>query len=73
MKGLSDTARSRFAMSTEWGKMEIVSVIDPIGTSEAELGSLPPAMASLFEGLFGDGLIVFRSHRSPYAAGEQGT
>ena len=72
MKGLSDTARSRFAMSTEWGKMEIVSVIDPIGTSEAELGSLPPAMASLFEGLFGDGLIVFRSHRSPYAAGEQG-
>ncbi len=27
-KGLSDTARSRFALSTEWGKLEMVSVID---------------------------------------------
>src|SRR6185295_14899948 len=27
-KGLSDTARSRFTMSTEAGKLEVVSVID---------------------------------------------
>lgn len=28
MRGLSDTARSRFAMSTEYGKLEVVSVIE---------------------------------------------
>ena len=27
-QGLSDACRSRFAMSTEWGKLEVVSVID---------------------------------------------
>jgi lysine 2,3-aminomutase len=30
-KGLSDTARSRFVMSTEWGKLEVVSVTDDGG------------------------------------------
>jgi lysine 2,3-aminomutase len=28
-KGLSDGARSRFVMSTEWGKLEVVSVTEP--------------------------------------------
>jgi L-lysine 2,3-aminomutase len=60
-KGLSDTARSRFSMSTEWGKLEIVSVID---------GPQPgaPAVASpAISNVFADGLVVMKMHRSPLA------
>ncbi|MCM5680598.1 hypothetical protein M8A51_13780 [Schlegelella sp. S2-27] len=63
-KGLSDTARSRFAMSTEWGKLEVVSVIDGPGddaTCTADIG-----------GVFGDGLVVMKVHRSPFSADSQG-
>ncbi|HBH27031.1 MAG TPA: hypothetical protein DDX54_06490 [Rhodospirillaceae bacterium] len=38
MRGLSDTARSRLAMSTEWGKMEIVSVTGPGGAGSLAEG-----------------------------------
>lgn len=56
-KGLSDTARSRFAMSTEAGKLEVVSVIDgPLRGTHA----------------FDDGLVVMKVHRSPASAGTQG-
>lgn len=60
-KGLSDTARSRFAMSTEWGKLEVVSVIDGGEHVQDELA-----------GLFGDGLVVMKVHRSPASAHSQG-
>ncbi len=65
-RGLSDTARSRFAMSTEWGKLEVVSVIDgPVRSGE---GIVAPDIASVFA----DGLVVMKLHRSPAAAESQG-
>ncbi len=70
MKGLSDTARSRFSMSTEWGKMEIVSVIDGIKIPDDQ--AMPGVMQLMLNELFGDGLVVFRSHRSPFEAESQG-
>ena len=61
-KGLSDTARSRFAMSTEWGKMEVVSVIDgPLSRS-----------AQAVAGVFSEGVVVMKVHRSPFSASSQG-
>ncbi|MGB0718920.1 MAG: hypothetical protein ACPGRX_00505 [Bdellovibrionales bacterium] len=72
MKGLSDTARSRFCMSTEWGKMEIVSVIEPIDLPKDELAALPGSLGTILQTLLGDGLVVFKSHRSPFEAETQG-
>jgi len=71
MKGLSDTARSRFAMSTEWGKMEIVSVIEGMNIEQGE-DDLPAGINQLINSLFKDGLIIFRTHRSPYSANSLG-
>jgi L-lysine 2,3-aminomutase len=59
-KGLSDTARSRFAMSTEAGKLEVVAVIDAPAADEEDPGA------------FGEGLVVMKVHRSPFSAGTQG-
>jgi L-lysine 2,3-aminomutase len=59
-RGLSDAARSRFTMSTEAGKLEVVSVIDG------------PAADELAPGLFGQGLVVLKVHRSPFSADSQG-
>lgn len=72
MKGLSDTARSRFSMSTEWGKMEVVSVIDPLTEDTTDFDVLPLALQVALKELVGDGLVVFRSHRSPHEARSQG-
>ncbi len=69
MKGLSDTSRSRFSMSTEWGKMEVVSVIDPIKIPEDQ--AMPGVMQLMMNELFGDGLVIFRIHRSPHEAESQ--
>ncbi len=70
MKGLSDTARSRFSLSTEWGKLEVVSVIDPIKIPQD--AAMPGVMQMMLNELFGEGLIIFRSHRSPFEAESQG-
>ncbi len=71
MKGLSDTCRSRFAMSTEWGKMEVVSILDPM-TLPADRSALPGRLHHVLDELLTDGLIVFKSHRSPHEAESQG-
>lgn len=68
MRGQSDTARSRFAMSTEWGKMEIVSVIDPLTDDTPMFDALPMAIQMTLKELLRDGLIVFKCHRSPHEA-----
>ena len=61
-KGLSDGSRSRFAMSTEAGKLEVMSVTAAAPTmSETGAGAL-----------FGDSLVVFKIHRSPFEALSQG-
>ena len=68
-KGLSDAARSRFAMSTEWGKLEVISVTDGMPSDTAlPLAEGQPAAA---QALFGDGLVIMKVHRSPFAAHSQ--
>jgi len=56
--GLSGIERSRFALSTEAGKMELVSVIEGDERLAALGGPLGEALA--------DGLVIFRLHRTPY-------
>ena len=68
MKGLSDACRSRFIMSTKWGKMEIVSVIDGIKLPKKKAGNLPDGLKEALA----DGFIIFKSYRSPYHAEDQG-
>ncbi len=72
MKGLSDTARSRFSMSTSWGKMEIISIIDKISENTLDFDTLPIALQVAIKELLGDGLIIFKIHRSPHEARSQG-
>lgn len=72
MKGISDTSRSRFSMSTEWGKMEIVSKIDPLSHDTPHLDALPPSIRAAMIELLGDGLTIFKSYRSPAEATTQG-
>ncbi len=72
MKGISDTARSRFALSTEWGKMEVISIIDPISDDTIDFNLLPLALRTAVKELLSDGLIIFKFHRSPHHARSQG-
>lgn len=55
---LSGIERSRFALSTEAGKMEVVGMTDPQPQLRGLAGPLGKALA--------DGLIIFRLHRTPY-------
>lgn len=56
--GLSGIERSRFALSTEAGKMELVSVIDGDERMRGRFDGLGDVLA--------DGVVVFRLHRTPY-------
>ena len=58
--GLSGIERSRFALSTEAGKMELVSVIEGDERLRSLGGELGEALA--------DGIVVFRLHRTPFEA-----
>ena len=69
-RGLSDTARSRFAMSAERGKMEILSVMEPMPKETLE--ALTPAQREVLEPILGQGLVMFKVHRSPHSASSQG-
>ncbi len=62
--GLSGIEKSRFSMSTEEGKMEVIGVIDQVDTQKLGLDQNHP-FANLISELFGDGLIVFKMHRTP--------
>lgn len=72
MRGLSDAVRSRFSMSTEWGKMEVVSVIEGMNADMPLMALLPLEVRNLLKGLLADGLVVFKVHRSPHEARTQG-
>lgn len=63
-KGLSGIEKSRFAMSTEWGKLEVVSVIDGFDPKKFGL-TLGKEATHLLSRLIGDGLAVFKLHRTP--------
>jgi len=56
---LSGIERSRFALSTQAGKMEMVGMTEPAPQLRGLGGPLGDALA--------DGLVVFRQHRSPHA------
>ena len=57
--GLSGIERSRFALSTEAGKMELVSVIE----GDERLAHLPGPLGEAMA----DGIVVFRLHRTPHS------
>jgi hypothetical protein len=57
--GLSGIERSRFALSTEAGKMELVAVIE----GDERLSHLPGPLGEAMA----DGIVVFRLHRTPHA------
>lgn len=63
MKGLSDTAKSRFVMSAENGKLEIVSVTDELPKEISE--QIPADKKEAVKALLGDGIIVYKVYRSP--------
>lgn len=63
-KGLSGIEKSRFAMSTEAGKLEVVSVIDGLNLKEFGV-NLPKEIEQVVNALFADGLVVFKLHRTP--------
>jgi L-lysine 2,3-aminomutase len=69
-KGISDGGRSTLAMSTEWGKLEVTSVTG--GYEDLAKADLPKEAAAIAGALFGEGLIIMRVHRSPFAANTQG-
>jgi hypothetical protein len=69
-RGLSGTERTRFSMSTEWGKVEIVGKFD-FSSIEKVLGeenlSAPVQFAiHALRKLFGNKFVVFRIVRAPY-------
>jgi len=70
-KGLSGIEKSRFAMSTEWGKMEVISMIDAANIKQLAKG-MPKDAQKFAEEMFGKGLIFFKIMRSPHGASTQG-
>lgn len=63
-KGLSGIEKSRFCMSTEDGKLEVVSIIDK--PDFAKLGiELPEEAQRVVDSIFGEGLVIFKAHRTP--------
>jgi hypothetical protein len=70
-KGLSGIEKSRFAMSTEWGKMEVISMIDA-----PDFDKIAPQLGQeardALKAVFGEGLIFFKMLRSPHGAETQG-
>lgn len=71
MKGVADSSRSRFVMSTEWGKIEVVSMIKGSGITDC-VNNISEITNSKVKTLLAKGLIVFKIHRSPYSATSQG-
>lgn len=63
-KGLSGIEKSRFAMSTEAGKLEVVSIIDAPNLDELQF-NLPEGAKEWIQSIIGDGLIIMKLHRTP--------
>jgi hypothetical protein len=68
-KGLSDGSRSRFAMAAEAGKAEVVAVTDSCPDLSGKEQADGAAAAT---GVFDEGLVIMKMHRSPAEAGAQG-
>ena len=63
-KGLSGIEKSRFCLSTEDGKLEVISVIKKPDLEELGV-DLPAEAQAILNAVIGDGLVVFKSHRVP--------
>lgn len=63
--GLSGIEKSRFSMSTEYGKLEVVSVIEKLDLQRYGV-EVPAVVQQTLDALLGDGLIVMKIHRTPY-------
>jgi lysine 2,3-aminomutase len=67
-RGLTALGRSRFVLSTEWGKLEVAGVVDDIPPDAAFRGTDGSENWSRFE----SGIVVFKIHRSPGFGESQG-
>ncbi|HJN37459.1 MAG TPA: hypothetical protein QF353_01630 [Gammaproteobacteria bacterium] len=72
MKGVADSSRSRFVMSTESGKIEVISMIKGSEASQYINKKSVGLKNKKLEQLVKDGIIVFKVHRSPHSATTQG-
>jgi len=63
-KGLSGIEKSRFCMSTESGKLEVVSVIDAPDFKKLGI-DLPEEVENVVQSIFGQGLVILKAHRTP--------
>lgn len=63
-KGLSGIEKSRYCMSTEEGKLEVVAIVDGLDVN-AFGDAVPDAVKQAFGALLGEGFVVFKFHRSP--------
>lgn len=70
-KGLSGIEKSRFVMSTEWGKMDVIGMMDAPDIERLS-ADMPADAKALAKELFGEGLIFFKIMRSPHGASTQG-
>jgi lysine 2,3-aminomutase len=64
--GLSGIEKSRFAMSTEEGKLEVIGTVDPYDFDALNIPA-PTELKRFVKELMGEGLIIFKMHRTPYA------
>ncbi len=69
--GLSGIEKSRFVMSTEFGKLEVVSVMDGFDVT-ALAPDLPEEALKLANAIFKDGIIIFKAHRTGESSTSQG-
>lgn len=63
--GLSGIEKSRFSLSTEYGKLELVSVIEELDLAKFGLNHLPQAVQQALNAILDGGLVVFKVHRTP--------
>lgn len=64
--GLSGIEKSRFAMSTEYGKLEVVGVVEKPDFSALGV-NLPKEATKILNILLGDGIIIMKIHRTPHS------
>lgn len=63
-KGLSGIEKSRFAMSTEQGKLEVIGLLDAPNFKKMGI-DLPAEAQAIISAIIGEGLIFFKAHRAP--------
>lgn len=65
--GLSGIEKSRFSLSTEYGKLEMVSVIDKLDLKDYNI-NVPDVVQKTVDAILGEGLVIMKIHRTPAKA-----